>query len=67
MVFYKILVEKCLDKRNELNLSQEELVERTGLDLNTINLFESGSEKITVEAFLKIIDNLKVELTAHSL
>ena len=67
MVFYKILVEKCLDKRNELKLSSEELVERTGLDLETIQLFESGSEKISVEAFLKIIDNLKIELSAHSL
>lgn len=66
MVFYKILVEKCLEKRNELNLTPEELVERTGLDLKTVQLFESGSEKISVEAFLKIIDSLKIELSAHS-
>ena len=67
MVFYKILVEKALDKMKELGLSEEELVYRTGLDPETLKAFQSGSTKIPVESFLKIMDSLKIELTAHSL
>jgi|GEM_PF-4655609 len=67
MIFYKNLTERCTSKRKESGLSVEELAARTGLEPRIIEEFESGSSKITVEDFFKILDALGIELKAAAI
>ena len=66
MVFYKVLVEKALDKKKELDLDTAQLAARSGLSEDVINDFEAGSTKISVEGFLRILDALNIALSASS-
>jgi transcriptional regulator with XRE-family HTH domain len=66
MVFYKVLVEKAIDKKKELDLDTTQLAARAGVREEIINDFENGSTKISVESFLKILDALNIALSAGS-
>lgn len=51
-------------KRNELNLSQDELAERTGLGIATIKRAESAKFWLGLKQFIVILDvlNSKIEI-----
>ncbi|WP_423149502.1 helix-turn-helix transcriptional regulator [Rubrolithibacter danxiaensis] len=66
MVFYKSLVAKSLEKRQELELTPTQLANRAGVEEQTIIDFEKGSTTISVESFLKIMDALNIALSASS-
>ena len=61
------MAEKCTAKRKEASLTTEELAQRAGLSVQTIELFEKGNSKITVEDFFKILDALNIEVRAAAI
>ena len=64
MIFYKNLAERCAAKRKEAALTSEELAQRAGLSVETIESFENGNGKIMAEDFFKILNALDIELSA---
>ena len=64
MVFYKVLVQKALAKKKELDLDTTQLAARAGLSEDVVKEFEAGSTRISVESFLKILDALDIALSA---
>lgn len=67
MVEHRIRVaEAIVAARQDAGVSQRALAERLGRDRRTIQKWEKGEMKITLEDFLDILDALKIPVEAYS-
>ena len=67
MVEHRIRVAEAIAAaRQDAGVSQRELAERLGRDRRTIQKWEKGEMKITLEDFLDIFDALKIPVEAYS-
>ena len=67
MVEHRIRVAEAIAAaRQDAGVSQRDLAERLGRDRRTIQKWEKGEMKITLEDFLDIFDALKIPVEAYS-
>ena len=56
------VIRAIVDARTSQNLTQKELAERTGINVNTIRKYEIGIRKPKVEQLKKIADGLEISV-----
>lgn len=57
-----MMIDKLKHRREELNITQEDLADLSGVGLRTIKQFESGKGNPTLDTLTKIGDALGLEL-----
>ena len=49
------------DRRNEISMSQEKVVEQVGIITNTVSRIEGGQSAMSIEIFIKMVQILGVD------
>ena len=49
------------DRRNEISMSQEKVVEQVGIVTNTVSRIEGGQSAMSIEIFIKMVQILGVD------
>ena len=49
------------DRRNEISMSQEKVVEQVGIVTNTVSRIEDGQSAMSIEIFIKMVQILGVD------